>query len=231
MGGRYGSYRAALGALTAQSARERTRKFALRVQSTSEPVTSAPVLSGNPRGLRVAGLLAAVVAAVSMGAVACTSVTGGDATVNAGEAPAYRTSVSISSSQSAASSSSRESERQASMTTQAVHDTCETLSTTSADAIDAVNAYVDAFNKTGGDVAQAEGPAVDGLNQSADAVESSISDMVPKEVKDAFQAWIDGARATADAITGKASPSEFNKVVGQLNDARSSALQLCDATY
>jgi len=189
------------------------------------------VLSGNPRGLRVAGLLAAAAAALSMGAVACTTVTGGDATVNAGEAPVYRTSVSLSSSQSAASSSTRESERQASMTTQAVHDTCETLSTTSADAIDAVNAYVSASNETGGDVAKTEGPAVDGLNQSADAVESSISDAVPDEVKKAFQAWIDGSRATADAITGNASPSEFNKAVGELNDSRSAALQLCDATY
>lgn len=179
----------------------------------------------------MAGLLAAGAAAVSMGAVACTTVTGGDATVNAGDAPAYRTSVSLSSSQSAASSSARESERQASMTTQAVHDTCETLSTTSADAIDAVNAYVSAFNEEGGNVAKTEGPAIDGLNHSAEAVEASISDVVPDEVKQAFEDWIDGARATAEAITGKASPSEFNKVVNELNDSRSAALQLCDATY
>ena len=117
------------------------------------------------------------------------------------------------------------------MTTQAVHDTCETLSTTSADAIDAVNAYVSAYNEDGGDVAKTEGPAIDGLEQSAEAVDASITDVVPDEVKKAFQAWIDNARATADAITGKASPSEFNKVVVELNDARSAALQLCDATY
>lgn len=214
-----------------ECARQWAGKFPPRAESEGEAVTSAPVLSGNPRGLRVAGLLAAGAAAVSMGAAACTTVTGGDATVDAGDAPAYRTSVSISSSQSAASSSARESERQASMTTQAVHDTCETLSTTSADAIDAVNAYVDAFNTEGGDVAGTEGPAVDGLNQSADAVESSISDVVPDEVRMAFEDWIDGARATADAIIGRASPSEFNSVVGELNDSRSAALELCDATY
>lgn len=209
-----------------------TRKFPRRERTSAEAVTSAPVLIGNPRGLRAAGLLAAGAAALSVATVSCTSVTGGDATVNAGDAPAYRTSVSVSSSQSAASSSARESERQASMTTQAVHDTCETLSTTSADAIDALNAYVDAFNnKKGDDVAKTEGPAVDGLNQSADAVQSSISDLVPDEVKKAFQAWIDGARSTADAIMKKAGPDEFNKVVGDLNDSRSSALQLCDATY
>ncbi len=207
------------------------RKFPPRARSFGEPVTSAPVLSGNPRGLRVAGLLAAGAVVLSMGAVACTTVTDGDATVNAGDAPAYRTSVSLSSSQSVASSSARESERQASMTTQAVHDTCETLSTTSADAIDAVNAYVTAYNDEGGDVVKAEGPAVDGLNQSADAVESSISDIVPDGLKDAFGDWVDGARATAVAIIAKATPSEFNTVVGDLNDSRSAALQLCDATY
>ena len=206
-------------------------KFPPRAESAGEPVTSAFVLSGKHRGLRVAGMLAAAAAAVSMGAVACTTVTGGDPTVNAGDAPAYRTSVSLSSSQSASSSSARESERQASMTTQAVHDTCETLSTTSADAIDAVNAYVSAYNEEGGDVAGTEGPAVDGLNQSADAVESSITDVVPDEVEQAFTDWIDGARATAEAILDKASPSEFNKVVGDLNDSRSAALELCDATY
>ncbi len=82
--------------------------------------------------------------------------------------------MSVSLSESAASSSARESERQASETTKAMHDTCETLSTTSADAIDAVNAYVDAFNKGAGNVDATEGPAVDALNQSADAVEGSI---------------------------------------------------------
>lgn len=189
------------------------------------------MLIGNPRGLRLAGLLVAGAAAVSMGVAACTTVTDGDAAVNAGDAPAYRTSVSLSSSQSAASSSARESERQASMTTQAVHDTCETLSTTSAHAIDAVNAYVSAFNDEGSDITKTEQPAIDGLKQSADAVETSITDVVPDEVKKVFAAWVEGARATAEAITDKASPSDFNKVVRALNDARSDALRLCDATY
>lgn len=166
-----------------------------------------------------------------MVAVGCTTTTEGDPAANAGEAPAYRTSMSVSSSQSVASSRSRESERQAAMTTQAVHATCETLSTTSADAIDAVNAYVGAFNSAGADTAGAEGPAIDSLNQSADAVEKSITDIVPDEMKDAFMQWVDGARATADAITRKASPSEFNEIINDLNAARSDVLRLCDATY
>lgn len=181
--------------------------------------------------MRPAGLLAAGAATVLMGAVGCTTVTEGDAAANSGEAPAYRTSVSLSSSQSAASSSARESERQASMTTRAVHETCETLSTTSADAIDAVNAFVKAYNEDSPDAAATEGPAVDALNQSAEAVEGSISDIVPEPIKDAFQAWIDGARATAEAITSKAPVAEFNKAVDTLNNARSDALRLCDATY
>ena len=182
--------------------------------------------------VRTGGLLITVAAAVVLGAVGCTTVTGGDATVDAVDAPAYRTSISVSSSQSAASSSARESERQASLTTEAVHTACETLSTTSADAIDAVNAYVDAFNKKpGSDVSTTEGPAVDALNMSAGAVESSMSDVIPKELAAAIQAWIDGADATAQAISGKAGAAEFNKLIDGLNEARSEALRLCDATY
>lgn len=179
------------------------------------------------RGRRVAGALAAVAGAVA----GCTSVTGGQVTVDAADAPAYRTSISVSSSQAAASSSARESERQASMTTQAMHQSCETLSTTSADAIDAVNAYVDAFNGDGGTVASTEGPAVDALDQSAQAVEGSITDVIPRELGDAFMAWVDGAYAAADAISKQAPPAEFNTVIADLNNARSDALRLCDATY
>ncbi len=179
----------------------------------------------------MAGLLAAGVAAVSLVAVGCTTVTGGDAAANSAEAPAYRTSVSLSSSQAASVSSARESERQASMTTRAVHDTCETLSTTSADAIDAVNAYVKAHNEDSAQVDAELGPAVDALNQSAEAVAASITDIVPAELKDVFTKWIDGAHVTAEAISSKAAAAEFNKAVDDLNQARSDALRLCDATY
>lgn len=189
------------------------------------------MLSPNPRAVRVAGLLAAGAAAVSLSAVGCTSVTGGDAAANTAEAPAYRTSVSLSSSQSASASSARESERQASMTTRAVHDTCETLSTTSADAIDAVNAFVKAHNEDSDRGDMERGPAVDALNQSAEAVQASITDVVPDELKAVFTTWIDGAHATAEAISGKVAAAEFNKAVDDLNQARSDALRLCDATY
>lgn len=180
---------------------------------------------------RGAGLLAGGAAALCAAAVGCTAVTDGGAAANSAEAPAYRTSVSLSSSQSAASSSARESQRQAAMTTKAVHDTCETLAITSADAIDAVNAYVRASNIHGGDTEATAGPAVDALNQSAEAVRGSISDIVPQDVRDAFMAWVDSARVTAEAISRNAGPAEFNAAVDKLNGARSDILRLCDATY
>jgi len=189
------------------------------------------VLIRTARGLRIGGLLVGSAAAVMAGVVGCTSVTGGQAGVNAGDAPAYRTSGSVSMSESAASSSVRESERQASLTTQAMHDTCETLSTSSADAIEAVNAYVSAFNSGGADLAATEGPAVDSLNKSADAVAASVTDVIPAELKAAFKDWVDGARATASAILAHAGPGEFNTTIQALNDTRSNALSLCDATY
>ncbi|KAA0108212.1 hypothetical protein CIW47_15910 [Mycolicibacterium sp. P1-5] len=170
-------------------------------------------------------------AAVLAGVVSCTSVTGGDPSANSRDAPAFRTSMSVSASESAATSSARESERQASLTTQAMHDTCETLSTSSADAIDAVNAYVSAFNQATPGVAATEGPAVDALNKSADAVAGSITDAIPAELKTAFKDWVDGAHATAKAIIGHAGPADFNQTIQSLNDTRSNALSLCDATY
>jgi hypothetical protein len=205
--------------------------FSHRAEQGRYPVTFRAVLIRSARGLRIGGLLVGSAAAVIAGVVGCTSVTGGQPGVNARDAPAYRTSMSVSVSESAASSSARESERQASLTTQAMHDTCETLSTSSADAIDAVNAYVSAFNQGAADVAATEGPAVDALNKSADAVAGSMTDAIPPELKDAFKNWVDGARTTAKAIIGHAGPGEFNKTIQDLNDTRSNALSLCDATY
>ncbi len=170
-------------------------------------------------------------AVVVMGTVvACTTVTGGSGRVDGAEAPAYRSSVAVSVSESAATSSARESERQATLTTEAIHTACETLSTTSADAVDTVNVYVDAVNGQGDPVAVA-GPAADALHHSADSVFTDLNDTVPQPIHDALSAWIDAARATADAVTGRVPPAQFNDAVDKLNDARSHALDLCDATY
>lgn len=161
---------------------------------------------------------------------ACTTVTGGSAAVDAADAPAYRTSMSSSVAESAATSSMRESDRQQTLTTEAIHTACETLSTSSADAVDTVNAYVDAANGKG-DPAAAGGPAADALNHSADLVAADINGTVPQDIRDALTAWSDAARGAAAAVTGHLPPDQFNAAVDRLNDSRSHALDLCDATY
>jgi hypothetical protein len=167
---------------------------------------------------------------VLLGVLGCTSVVGGSPAVEAGEAPAYQSSVVASVSQSAASSRAKESDRQQSVTTEAVQTGCEALSTSSADAVDAVNSYVRAMNENS-DPTAAEGTAAEALNRSADVVASSVNDALPQELQDVFNTWIDAARATATAVVGRSSPSQFNDAVTLLNDSRANALNLCDAHY
>lgn len=162
----------------------------------------------------------------------CATVTDGEPKADSADAPAYRTSVSVSVAESAATSSALESERQESLTTQAIHSACETMSTSSADAIDAVNTYVDASNgEGGGDPLAAEGPAADALNHSADLVAGDISEALPQQLRDALSAWVDAARGAATAITERVPPDAFNVAIRQVNDTRSTALDLCDTHY
>ena len=162
----------------------------------------------------------------------CATVTDGEPKADSADAPAYRTSVSVSAAESAATSSALESERRESLTTQAIHSACETMSTSSADAIDAVNTYVDAANgEGGGDPLAAEGPAADALNHSADLVAADIGDALPQQLRDALSAWVDAARGAATAITERVPPDAFNVAIRQVNDTRSTALDLCDTHY
>lgn len=163
--------------------------------------------------------------------VGCSSITEGTARVNAEDAPVYRASVSASIQESAASSSARESERQESLTKEAIRSSCETLSTSSVDAITAVNDYVDAFNATAPDAEGKARPAIDALNNSADLVAGSVTDALVPELKDSMNAWIDAARGVANAIAGNYGPEEFNAAITALNDTKTTALNLCDATY
>jgi hypothetical protein len=183
------------------------------------------------RRLRIAAAVVGSLALLAMIIVGCTSVTYGTANVDAAEAPVYRSSVSASLEESAASSSARESERQESLTTQAIHTTCEDLSSSSVDAITAVNAYVDARNQDAGDLPAKAGPAVDALNRSADLVATGISDALAPELRDALNAWVDAAGGVAGAIVGNYGPEEFNAAITRLNDSRDAALNLCDASY
>lgn len=187
-------------------------------------------LTRSPR-LRGVALGLGSLAALAMIVVGCTSVTQGTATVNATDAPVYQASVSASAEQSAASSSSKEAERQQSMTTEAVHTSCEALASSSVDSITAVNDYVKAFNSNDPDAPSKAGPAIDSLNQSADAVAQSISDPLSPELRDALNAWVDAARGVANAIAGNYGPDEFNAAVSKLNDVKTTALDLCDAAY
>jgi hypothetical protein len=184
-----------------------------------------------PKRLRIAAQVMGLLAAAAMIIVGCNSVTEGTAQVDAAEAPIYRASVSASIEESAASSSARESERQESLTTEAIHSSCEALSSSSVDAITAVNNYVDAFNSNAADVGAQAGPAIDALNHSADLVARSISDPLTPELKDALNAWVDAARGVATAIAGNYGPDEFNVAITRLNDSKTTALDLCDASY
>jgi serine/threonine protein kinase len=127
--------------------------------------------------------------------------------------------------------SSRESERERSLTTQAIHRSCEALSSSSVDAITAVNNYVDAFNGNAADVAAKTGPAVDSLNHSADLVSGSLSDALSPQLRDALTGWVDAARALATAIAGNHGSDQFNAAITRLNDTKTKALDLCDASY
>lgn len=186
--------------------------------------------SGRSRGRRFTGSVVGGFATLAMIIVGCTSLTSGSAQVDADDLPVYRASVSSSSAESAASSSASESKRQQSLTRQAVHNSCDALSTSSVDAIRAVNSYVDAFNRAA-DVAGKAGPAVDALNRSAELVSSSLSEALNPELRDALADWAVAARAVSVAIAEDYPSEEFNAGVNRLNDSRTLALDLCDAAY
>lgn len=181
--------------------------------------------------LQTAVRLVGAAAAAAMVIVGCTSVTSGAGRVDREAAPVYRASVSASIEESIAQSSTRESKRQQSLTTAAIHTSCEDLSSSSVNAINAVNAYVDAVNGNTAEVGGRAGPAVDALDISADLVTSGISDILKPELRDALNGWVGAARDVAGAISGNAGPDEFNAAVTKLNDSREVALQLCDASY
>ena len=166
------------------------------------------------------------IALVAIGIVGCTKVTDGNGAADTNVAPAYRSSVSASLSESAVSSSARESQRLQSVTTRAMRTSCDALATTSKEAIDKVNAFVAAFN-AGKNTGPTEGPAIDALNASATAVENSYSDALPGQMRDAFNAYNDAARQVANAIGTHASTGEFNRRVDRLNDTKTKALKMC----
>lgn len=159
-----------------------------------------------------------------MGVVGCTSIIGGSPQVNVSEAPAYRSSVSASE----VTSSIRETERQQSMTTQAVRGACGRFASSSSDAVDTVNKYVEAFNN-GGDIPGTAAPAIEALNHSADEVTGAVNDKLSAELKEAFGAYAEAARGVANAISTKAPIAIYNARKDELNRARQKGMELCRA--
>ncbi|OQZ96584.1 hypothetical protein [Mycolicibacter arupensis] len=180
------------------------------------------------RHARVGASVAGVAAALAMGVVGCTSIIGGTPEADTSEAPAYRSSVSASISASEATSSIRETQRQQSMTTQAVRGACGRFASSSSDAVDVVNKYVEAFNH-GGDVSGTAGPAVEALNHSADEVVAAINEKLSPDLTDAFNTYAQAARGVATAISSKAPVSVYNARKDELNRARDKGMQLCKA--
>ncbi len=180
------------------------------------------------RRIRVGARVSGAVAAIVMGVVGCQSIVEGTPQANETEAPAYRSMVSSSVSASLVTSSSRESQRQQSLTTQAIKGSCGKFASSSSDAVETVNKYVEAFN-SGGDVAGTAGPAVEALNHSADETTAAINDKLSTEMRNAFTAYAEAARSVAEAISTKAPTAVYNSRKDQLNTAREKGMQLCRA--
>ena len=186
------------------------------------------VSAGEPprRGALVFGCVAVTLMVVA----GCTKITDGMASPDTKVAPAYRSSVSASVSASIATSSIHESQRQQSLTTKAIRTSCDTLATSSSNAIDKVNVFVKTYNQ-GHSTGPTEGPAIDALNDSASTVSGALNDAMSSDLRDAFNAYVDAAHGVANAIGTHAPTGEFNKRVDQLNDTKTKALKLCLASF
>ena len=199
---------------------------------TSQPVRSETVTTWRQaKRLRVSARAAGIVAGLAMIVVGCSGVTSGTATIDKADAPVYRASVSSSSRASVSSSVARESERQAAIVKNAVHVSCDALGSTSDQSVDAVNAYVEAYNAESPDAPDKAGPAIDSLNSSADGVAGSLSDPLPADLRTLLNGWVDSARQLAGVISRTEGADAFNAAVRQLNDSKSAAGAGCSAAY
>jgi hypothetical protein len=183
---------------------------------------------GATRQWRIAALAAGLIATALLVVVGCTSTKEGTPAADTNDARSYRTWVAESLSHSAAAASERESTRRESQTAEAVANACEVLSSTSVDAVTAINAYVNAVaTRQDADVAAKAQTAVDTLNRSADMVATSINTALWPQMADAFRAWVDATRAVAKAIAERYGQQEFNAEVDKFNHANGTALDTC----
>jgi len=189
------------------------------MQPVSERRTSAS------RRLQIGSRAIGCVATILMAVVGCATITDGTPTADTEMAHAYRESVSASIS----ASSIHESQRQQSLTTQAVVRACEAFAGSSKDAVDKVNDFVAAYNQ-GNDTTPSEGPSIDALNHSADLVEGNSGGPLSQDLHQALNAYADAARALANAIRSHGETGEFNQRVNQFNDTKTEAVKLCRAS-
>ena len=117
------------------------------------------------------------------------------------------------------------------MTTQAVHSACEALSITSVNAVDAVNAFVFAFNANAPGQQEKSTAAVESLTVSADSVSTSLSPPLSDELEALMVDWFGSARAAAGVLSRGFELGRFNAAVDHLNDVKTRALGLCNASY
>ena len=180
-----------------------------------QPVTSEPVRigwlrrPGWPRAARAAGCVAAVLIAV----VGCTTVTDGHPGVDVAIAPAYRASVSASVSASAATSSIRESQRQQSLTTQAVVKVCESFSTSSKEAVDRVNDFVAAYNQGWQHLRCRAARHRRAQPQRRRGARATATARSLSSLREALNAYNDAARDVANAIRAHFATDQFNQRV------------------
>ena len=156
-------------------------------------------------------------------------VTDGTPGADTAIAPAYRESVSASVSASAATSSKQESQRQQSLTTQAVVRVCESFVTSSKEAVDKVNDFVAAYNR-GGDTRPSRVPRSMPSITAPTRSKATAAVRCPSELREALNAYDDAARDVAKAIRAHAGTDEFNQRVNQLNDTKTEAVKLCRAS-
>ncbi len=184
------------------------------------------------RQWRIAALTAGLIATALLVVVGCTSIKDGTPAADTADAASYRTWVANSLSQSAAAASERESTRRESETAEAVANACEVLSSTSVEAVTAINAYVSAVaTRQDADVAAKAQAAVDTLNHGADVVATSANTALWPQMADGFRAWVDAARGVAKAIAERYGQQEFNAEVDKFNQANENVLDMCGGSH
>lgn len=106
---------------------------------------------------------------------------------------------------------------------------CEAFAASSRDAVDRLNAYIEAVNQ-GRDTTAVEAPAVEVLERSADDTENKARGALSQSVREGLNAYTDAARDVAGAIRTHAGRDEFNKRAAQLTDTKNEAVKRCQAS-